>query len=327
MSIPGQSILEEGDYFLDTTQRDAVWDNLVDESKQGSIFSYSGYLSSLGVNFSRYLVKNRQGETVAIAAIIEENGVMHRAPFPFTPHQGILFSQKLNNMPSHRQVSKKAEITEFLINQLIGHYGNFHMSLSPAFDDLRPFSWHNFHSPGAPKFSITPRYTARLDLHGFELDTYLSSIRTVRRQEYQKSAAVVSESSDIDTFIEIYEKNFERQEIALDELLLQRVRRIVQASLDEGFGRLCMAKVDGHAASMTLFVNDQRCAWYLFGANDPAWRKSGASTVLMIDNIQHFAAKGIPYLDFVGINSPQRGDYKLSFNGQLTPYFEVHYEP
>jgi hypothetical protein len=29
-------------------------------------------------------------------------------------------------------------------------------------------------------------------------------------------------------------------------------------------------------------------------------------------------------LDFVGVNSPQRGDFKLSFNPELVPYFEVH---
>jgi hypothetical protein len=28
--------------------------------------------------------------------------------------------------------------------------------------------------------------------------------------------------------------------------------------------------------------------------------------------------------DFVGVNSPQRGDFKLSFNAELAPYQEVH---
>jgi hypothetical protein len=327
MSTSGQSEVEENGYCLDTVEEDIVWDKLVNDSKQGNVFSSSAFLSVLDANLCRYQVKNRQGDSLAQAAIIEENGAMHRAPFPFTPHQGILFSQKINSMPSHRQVAKKVEITEFLIKQLISRYGNFHMSLSPAFDDLRPFSWHNFHKADAAKFAITPRYTARLDLRGFELDTYLSSIRSVRRQEYQKSAAVVSESNDIDTFVDIYMKNFERQEITLDNLTLQRIKRIVLASISGGFGRLCEARVDGQPASMTLFVHDGRCAWYLFGANDPAWRKSGASTVLMIDNIRHYAEKGVPCVDFVGINSPQRGDYKLSFNGQLTPYFQVHLEP
>ncbi len=326
MSGTDQSQFEEHDYFLDVIQEDALWDHFVDESSQGSVFSSSAYLSSLAASYSRYQLKNRQGDSLAAATIFEENGAMHRAPFPFTPHQGILFSEKLNSLPSHRQVAKKMEITEFLINQLIARYGNFHMSLSPAFEDLRPFAWHNFHSAAAPRFAIVPRYTARLDLHDFDLSSYLSSIRSVRRQEYQKSTAVISETDDIETFIAIYVKNFERQNIAIDENTLQRLRCIIRTSLSGGFGRLCVAKVDGHPASMTLFVHDSRCAWYLLGANDPEWRKSAASTLLMIENIRHYAEKGIPSLDFVGVNSPQRGDYKLSFNGQLIPYFEVHFE-
>lgn len=318
---------ESGDYSLSLVVEDERWDLLVGASEQGNVFSTAAFLRALEVPHVRYAVQGPKGDHLALVSIIEENGGMHRAPFPFTPHQGILFNDALNALPSHRKVAKQAEVTEFLINQLIRRYGNFHMSLSPAFEDIRPFSWHNFHSPDAPRFAIAPRYTARLDLRGFELDAYLGSIRTVRRQEYQKSSAIVSETDDTDAFIAIYKKNFERQGIALDDLTLQRVRRIAVGSLNSGFGRLCVATVEGYPASMTLFVHDHRCAWYLFGANDPAWRKSGASTVLMIDNIRHYAEKGIPSLDFVGINSPQRGDYKLSFNGQLTPYFEVHWEP
>jgi hypothetical protein len=305
---------------------DSCWDSSVRESLQGSVFSSSAYLRALGTDFERHKVTDSHGATLALAVIIEDNGAMHRAPFPFTPHQGILFSDKLNSLPRHRQAPKKLEITEFLIAKLINRYGNFHMSFSPAFDDLRPFCWHNFSSADAPRFTIIPRYTARLDLGRFDLKSYLSSIRTVRRQEYQKSSALVRESDDIDAFLDLYVRNFERQAIALDEPTIHRIRRIVTASLTGGFGRLCVAEVGSHLACMTLFVHDSRCAWYLFGANDPKWRSSGASTVLIIDNIRHYAEQGIPCLDFVGVNSPQRGDYKLSFNGQLTPYFEVHFE-
>jgi hypothetical protein len=43
----------------------------------------------------------------------------------------------------------------------------------------------------------------------------------------------------------------------------------------------------------------------------------------MIKNICMARELGCKYLDFVGVNSPRRGDYKLSFNGKLTPYYEV----
>jgi lipid II:glycine glycyltransferase (peptidoglycan interpeptide bridge formation enzyme) len=62
----------------------------------------------------------------------------------------------------------------------------------------------------------------------------------------------------------------------------------------------------------------------LFGANDPAMREANASSKLLLDNIALSAQKGLQIFDFVGVNSPQRGDFKLSFNAELVPYQEVH---
>ena len=75
---------------------------------------------------------------------------------------------------------------------------------------------------------------------------------------------------------------------------------------------------------MVFFVSDEKCAYYLFGANDPDLRDAHASAKLFIDNIAAFAARGLERFDFVGVNSPQRGDFKLSFNPELIPYQEVH---
>jgi len=57
--------------------------------------------------------------------------------------------------------------------------------------------------------------------------------------------------------------------------------------------------------------------------NDPALRNTGAATRLMFDNIEHARQRGLAELDFVGVNSPNRGDFKLSFNPELKLYFEV----
>ena len=53
-------------------------------------------------------------------------------------------------------------------------------------------------------------------------------------------------------------------------------------------------------------------------------RESKASSKLLLDNMALSAHQGIKRFDFVGVNSPQRGDFKLSFNAELVPYQEVH---
>lgn len=300
------------------------WENLVNESRQGSPFSSWRYLQSLEASFTCYEVLALHGARLAGLVVIEDSHGMHTAPYPSTPHQGILFCRAVTDQLGQKRTTTEFRITEFLILSMISRYGNCSMALSPAFSDLRPFMWHNHGIPDSPKFDIRLRYTAHLDLTNFDANTYMQSIRAVRRQEFNKSSAQIFASDDIESFMRLYALTFLRQGIKPDESKLALVERICTSALHHQYGRLSMAVVDGQVASMSLFIFDQRGAYYLFGANDPAWRHTGASTKLMIDNIRHFAERGMRMLDFVGVNSPQRGDFKLSFNPELVPYFEVH---
>lgn len=313
------------EFVLTVSNDDSEWDALIAASPQGSVFSGNLYLRALDSPCTRYVVRTPHGEALAGVAVMENMSAagMHPAPFPFTPYQGILFGRTVAAQPRHKRVTTEFRLTEFIIQSLIERYGDFSMSLSPAFDDIRPFLWHNYHQPDAPHFTIRNRYTAMLELNDFRLDSYLMSIRAVRRQEFNKSAAEIAETTDVALFLGLYLKTFERQDIAVSEQHQALVRNICTSALTHGYGRLSMATTVSGVASMSLFIHDGRCAYYLFGANDPELRNSGASSALMVDNIKSMAERGMAKLDFVGVNSPNRGDFKLSFNPELTPYHEV----
>jgi len=315
-------------FELTKSNNNNEWDELVATSPQGNIFSNCRYLEALNAPSSRYVISTPHGEVLAGVVVMENQGAsdMHVAPFPYTPYQGILFSSKIAPLPQHKRITREFRITEFIIHTLIEIYGNFNMSLSPSFGDIRPFLWHNYHQPDSPHFLVRDRYTATLDLTNFHLEIYLKTVRTVRRQEYKKSRVEISETDNIPLFIDTYVKTFTRQGIEVSNAHLTLIKSICTSALTHGYGRLSMAMTDTGVASMSLFIHDKRCAYYLFGANDPSQRKSGASTKLMIENINEMAKRGIGKLDFVGVNSPNRGDFKLSFNPELTPYHEVTLE-
>jgi hypothetical protein len=300
------------------------WDAFVADSAQGTVFSSWYYLTALSQPFTCLELVDANQRAVAGVAIIEDAGRMHTAPFPFTPHQGLLFAPHLNELPNYKRVINCLKITEAIITELINRYGNVSMALSPALEDIRPFSWYNHGQAALPQFRINVRYTARLDLSDFQLNNYLAGIRSVRRQEFHKSAAVVSVTNNIAGFLELYVRTFERQQLTVTQTSLQIAKRIAESALNHGYGRLTVATVAGKPASYSLFVHDAGTAYYLFGANDPAFRSSGASTKLMIENLAYFAAQGLASVDFVGVNSPQRGEFKMTFNPALAPYFEVH---
>ena len=80
---------------------------------------------------------------------------------------------------------------------------------------------------------------------------------------------------------------------------------------------------DGAPASASLFLWDQRTGYYVFGASDPAYRSTGAATVVMVESLWHAIERGLSQIDFCGINSPQRGDFKTSFGAAPVPYFDI----
>lgn len=311
-------------YVLDVCTDVSAWDALVSGSPQGHVFSKHAYLQSLAAPHTCYVVCTPQGEALAGVAVMEQGNHMARAPFAFTPHQGILFARCVADLARQKRLTTEFRITEFLIEELLRKYNNFSMALSPFFKDLRPFLWHNYGLSGQPQFEVRQRYTGHVDLRNFDLSHYLASVRSVRRQEFKKTRAVIEQSADLNLFLDLYAKTFDRQGIAVGDETLSLVRRICTTALAEGYGHLSCAQVDGRAASMVFFVNDAACAYYLFAANDPEMRDAQASSKLMIDNMASFAAQGIGRFDFVGVNSPQRGDFKLSFNAELVPYQEVH---
>ena len=71
----------------------------------------------------------------------------------------------------------------------------------------------------------------------------------------------------------------------------------------------------------TLFLHDDRSSYYLFGATDPAFRRTGAGTFVLLKMIERSLAAGTKEVDVVGVNSPNRGDFKTSFNARIEPFF------
>ena len=316
------------DFYLSQIANYDDWNKFNFNSPEGSVYFDTRFLLSLDVPFTCYGVFDTNNNLLAGACILEniKGKNAYSLPFPFVPYQSILFSSELFLLKEHKKYTQKFRLSEFLINKLSQIYSNLSFNLKPMDFDLRPFMWHNYNIEGVDKFSITPRYTAILDLKDFNRDLYLKNIRTVRRQEIKKCNAVFSLTDDIDSFMSLYKKTFSRQDITVNEGNLSLVKRIIETALKDNFGVLTQACLSECVASMSLFLFDNNTAYYQFGANDPDFRSTGASSLLMFESISMMADKGMKYFDFVGVNSPSRGDYKLSFNPTLRSYFSIKLE-
>lgn len=312
-------------YTFDKCSDFALWDNFVESSPQGTIFSKSRFVECLGEKSSNYLVFKGQEIVGGVTVLEDDAGEPLSAPYPLTPYQGILF--KSFDKQNHKKISEEFKITEFIIAKLMEAYGRISLSHSPYLRDIRAFQWFNYHARDRGLFNISVHYTALLDLNFNTLDEYLMRIRTARRQEYNKKAEYkIYETEDWEVLDQLHELTFNRQDQKRSEIEVRLARSIAQNAVKNKFGRISICEINEKPASACLFLYDRKRGYYMIGANNPETRLTGCSTKLLVENIIHAKEEQkLGQIDFVGCNSPNRGDYKLSFNGRLLPHYRTNF--
>jgi len=306
------------------------WDCFAADSPHGSVFCLTPFLDALGEEYRLLLVEDR-GEPQAGVVLVLRGGQPYRGRYPYTIYQGVLLSPGLCSQPPDSRIQQTLQLLDFLLAELEKRFDRISLCLHPYFEDLRSFSWFRAREPERGRFRIELQYTGLLDLdHAADFDSYLRSIRHLRLREYrrcQASGFCIQPSSDLQMLERLHGLTFARQGIMREPEEERLLRSISQAALEKEFGQLlaCVAP-DGTVASATLFLFDRRHAYYLVGANDPQYRNTGAAAYLMIENIRRWQARGLAAVDFLGINSPNRGDFKTSFNAVPVRYYDLMWE-
>ena len=303
-----------------------LWERCVKNSDQGSIYLTLNFIKSLGIEYTTYLVIKGEEPQGGCVVLKDEGGNIFKSPYHFVLSQGFFFNGVKST--DNKIIKTQYEVTDFLVNALIARYGKLSQS-HYRINDLRPFQWYNYHTPEKGIFTISIYYTSILSLDKYKsLEDYLMAIRTVRRQEFRKVKAKdikIIDSSDTNILCDLHRKTFERQGIKLPEHEMTLVESIAKTAVENKYGRINIALMNNIPISATLLLFDDKRAYYQFGATDPDYRDTFASTLLMIENIWRAKTEGFKEFDFVGVNSPNRGDYKLSFDGVLLPCYGTHY--
>ncbi len=307
-----------------------VWDALVSRSPQGSVFCRSGFLDALGAPHDTWLLQ-ADGRILAGAVLLkDEQGNVGAAPHPLSMYHGVLLEAGLATAQPHRRYKEGLEITAILLQELEKHYSRLSFCLHPCFDDLRAFSWFHYHQREQGMFNIGLNYTGIIDLGILDFETYLATIRSCKRREYRlalKNGLTAEISDDLVVLEKLYRMTFERQGTTKSSEELRLVRAIAQASLAQGFGKILLVRLPGgEVASATLFLHDEHAGYYLIGANHPDYRNTYSGVFAFVESCRRCHEQGLKQIDVIGINSPNRGDFKTSFNAVPKPYFVVNWD-
>ncbi len=296
------------------------WDEFNLSSPQGSVYTTSSFLNSLHVEIEKvfFISENKK---IASAVIIDTKGKP-----TFSMYQGITLAPLAGR--THSVFNQQLKILSSFLEYLSQKYSVIAFCLIHRFSDLRAFQWVNYHNPEKGQFDITLNYTGIIPLNEEEnFDSYLESIRPVRRQEWRKCLKnnfKIYESDQTGAFLRLYQLTFERQDITLSPETLQIVKRITEEAIRSKTGTLTYCEdANGVIHSATVILQYKDTFYYEFGASDPEYRSSGASVFLILHGIKKAFENNASYFDMVGINSPNRGDFKLSFNANPVPYFNV----
>ena len=299
-----------------------AWDDFVNTSPQGTIFNNTALLDLIGINYSIYYVKTSSNKVAGICILETESGSVNKN-IPYFQYCGnILFASNYKN----NNIARELQYSSFLIENIISCYGEGYFVNSPNFKDIRPFLWHNYHSSGLDKFTNKVNYTAILNLSNIsDFPSYIGQIRRSRRREYDKAIKnemLCVESKDVGILDYLHKKTFSRQGLDRSKKSVDYLEKISNAALKSGQGEMivCFNK-NNNPCSVYLYLKDSTTGYSMFGATDPNYRSTGCYTFVTLECIKRCYEQGLEYWDFLGVNSPDRGDYKISFNPDLIPFY------
>lgn len=318
-------------YILTPVKDLRAWDTFADRSPQHSIFSHSRYLEAVGRKYMLYFIYQGQQIKAGVALVLRDDELGCELD-DLVIYNGILFDEADVRKPSKARI-ERFELTEFIIEALDRQYNGIQMALNPAFEDMRPFLWHNYHSPHPyDKFVIDLRYTSYLDISEFFLckeDTstlLYKNLDNNRQSDLRKAQGNVSfeETRDTDRFIQYYNDLLLKQGIITSPEKLGRMKNLIDSIINEGLVRMFAVKnCQGHITYITVFTIFKNKGCYLFAAGDLATMQRYDGTYCLWKSMKALSRYGVYEINFEGVNSPQRGAFKMGFGGDLRTYFKI----
>lgn len=181
-----------------------------------------------------------------------------------------------------------------------------------------PFYWQ--------KFQQTTRYSYFLPLR--DLETVWQGMSADYRNRILPKATqevYVHGEGTLEQFWAVHEKSFIRQGMVVpfDRQLLDRLDTALQAHHARKIF-FAAHKQTGTLHAVAYLVWDKQTAWLLMAGDDPAYRASGASILVIWEAIQYAAnILQLPTFDFAG-SMLQRVEYsRRQFGAQQRPYFRL----
>ena len=172
-------------YRLEPTSYNQEWDDFIENSVNGTVFSRSQVLKACKGVKVFYISLSGAKAGLVVCETQDSKSIFNH---DLLVYSGVIFSQPTTGQKHSQILSERFEISKFLSVELAGMYETVELSLDPMVNDIRPFLWHRYGEDG-PHYKVDVRYTTSIDISDFsrsaelnDLGLYLRSSGS-RRQE------------------------------------------------------------------------------------------------------------------------------------------------
>jgi hypothetical protein len=319
-------------YNIKKAQLGDKWDNFVMSSPNGTAFMFTRYLNSLNLNIQPYFCYKKAELMGAILCILSDDGSSVIGNDNVI-YDGLIY-RNLDYLNNAQKLSEEFKVQKSAAEFLLEKYSKVSLTLHPSIQDIRSFLWCNFNNNGK-KYIPMIKYTSYIPTSDFykaskNEDIYVyNNASVVRRQEIRygiKKQVATKQTEDIEKFINFYYKTMLRQGNSVNNKHLNNMRRVLESLI---INKSCLMIESSNnqqkVGSMAVFLMDNKRAYYLFGASDPEMRNQHTGTSVLWDSFNILSKIGCKEVDLEGVNSPLRGWFKLSFGGNILPYYTVEF--
>jgi hypothetical protein len=287
------------------------WNNFVDNSKQGSIFSKTWYLDALQAPYEILAIEEK-GKIIA-GIVLAKNEINTYANPMLDKYLGVLFASKEGNV--QKNVSKEYKQMEQLISKL-KEIQSFDYYFHPSFQNWIPFSWGGF--------TQQTRYTYRIN-NQKSLDEIHASFHGNLKNDIknaQKEQVTIKQNISFDELWEQVNKTFIRQGSKSPfkkEKLQYFISELKKREVFVSFGAY---NSSGECIAVCGLVHEEKSSYLLLNGIDIEKQVRGANAYMIHESIKHFHSQ-CNYYDFEGSMLPGVEQFYRRFGGELTPYMRI----
>lgn len=312
----------EEKYKISKIKEYELWNKFETYSPQSSIYSSLDSIKVFKKNLVLFAISKGE-EIKSLVYLHIENKKVLSEPLIYS---GILF-QPQKNQKNCRYIAEKFRLTEIFIDQILREYEDIDINLHYNVKDIRAFQWFNYHEIKKPKFKTEVRYTSLITLKNKSLEDIFSNLDDVKKRDIKKCLENNNFSINYDLNLEMLKNLYIKTMKKNDPSFLDKNLDIIMSFLEKIYS-------NGKAFQTNLIFNNKiiysnffslhnNTACYLYGAGDVDVTERLGGTYSLWKAIEQCYSRKMDFVDLEGVNSPQRGSFKLSFGGNLTSYYNV----